>query len=71
MSIQGFFAFLFGVDPATGLPMADSTIDIAGSPYGTDLHRHDDTPGLPSCLPDYPHDHYTGSPINNDWSNSS
>lgn len=26
------------VNPASGLPMMDSMIDVAGNPYGTDLH---------------------------------
>jgi len=34
-----------GINPATGLPMMDcsNTIDVAGNPFGVDLH-HDTTP---------------------------
>ncbi len=28
-----------GINPATGLPMLDSAIDVAGNPYGFDLHH--------------------------------
>ena len=36
------------VNPANGLPMLDDTIDVAGNPFGTDLHdpwQHDDAIG--------------------------
>lgn len=31
------------VNPATGLPMIDGmgSVDVAGNPYGADLHSHD------------------------------
>lgn len=30
---------ILGVNPASGLPMMDSMLDVAGSPYGTDIHN--------------------------------
>ena len=76
MSIRSFFTDLFGtgpsINPASGLPMMASTIDVARNPYGTDLHRHDDAPSSPSSAADHHHDHHhAGSPIDNDWSSSS
>ncbi|WP_294945733.1 hypothetical protein [Sulfurivirga sp.] len=33
------------VNPATGLPMADCSVDVGGNPFGTDLFGHDDVSG--------------------------
>ena len=80
MSMRSFFADLFSqwgsnagpsVNPATGVPMLNGSIDVHGSPYGVDAHRHDDPPG--SGASSISHDHYnhSGSPTSNDWSSSS
>lgn len=73
MGIRGFFADLFdrwggvggpdpdpGVNPATGLPMADGAVDVQGNPFGIDLHRHDH------------HDHHHhGAGLDDHWTSSS
>ena len=60
MSIRNFLADLFSrshpalnpgmsVNPATGLPMLDGAIDVAGNPYGTRRHETEDDGGSPGC----------------------
>ncbi|HEX8555523.1 MAG TPA: hypothetical protein VF695_12510 [Sphingomonas sp.] len=81
MGLRSFFADLFSrltpssgpeVNPATGLPMLDGGVDVQGSPYGTDAHRHDDPSGAGTGAGagTLNHDH-PGSPTSNDWSSSS
>ncbi len=38
------------INPATGLPLIkDTWADVAGSPYGHDIHQSTWTPSAPSC----------------------
>ncbi|PAX06380.1 hypothetical protein [Sphingomonas lenta] len=86
MSICSFLADLFdrwgahgsvdvdpspGVNPATGLPMMDGAVDVAGNPFGTSRQRHDDPYGAGTGSAGLDHHHHSGSSINNDWSSSS
>lgn len=95
MSIRNFLADLFSrshavsdaglgpgmsVNPATGLPMLDGAIDVAGNPYGTRRHETEDDAGFTSCSgSSYHHDDYRPvggfdhdtSSTSTDWSSSS
>ena len=88
MSIRSFFTSLFGdrttgpgagldINPATGLPMLDGAVDIAGNPYGIRRDRVADETSSMSCSgPELRHDDHrsigsldqSGSSIGNDWS---
>lgn len=95
MSIRNFLADLFSrlhagsdvglspgmsVNPATGLPMLDGAIDVAGNPYGIRRHVTEDDVDLPSCdgsshlhddhrpVGGFDHDTFSTS---TDWSSSS
>lgn len=57
------------VNPATGLPMLDRAVDVAGNPYGTDLHRHDDAVVTSASWAD-DHHHGSVSPIDDDWNSA-
>lgn len=95
MSIRNFFADLFSrsrtgpdaglnpgmsVNPATGLPMLDGAIDVAGNPYGTRRRETEDDAGSTSCSGSNHHhddhrpvggfDHHSSS-TSTDWSSSS
>lgn len=82
MSIRSFFVDMLdhlragrprdtgpSVNPATGLPMLGGSVDVGGSPYGADLHRHDDVVTSSGEFAD--HRPHSGSPADNDWSSSS
>ena len=91
MSIRSILADLFSnwrapgrptmdINSATGLPMLDGAIDVAGNPYGTRRHVTEDDAGSPSCSgsshlhddhrPFDGLDHHT-SGTSTDWSSSS
>lgn len=95
MSIRNFLADLFSrslarsdsglgpgmsVNPATGLPMLDGAIDVAGNPFGTRRHETEDNAEFPVCGGSGHHhddhrpfgglDHQT-SGMSTDWSSSS
>lgn len=79
MSVRSFIADLFSrwdtsaapsINPATGAPMLNGSVDVHGNPIGVAAHRDDD---LPSASTDSGHDHHQhpSSPTSNDWSSSS
>lgn len=67
MGILSYLSDLFdrldaSVNPATGLPMLNRSVDVAGNPYGTDLRRRD----AASAEAGSSDDHLTGSSFD-DW----
>lgn len=45
------------INPATGLPMLDDAVDVAGNPYGTRRHRpEEDTTAASWSGPEHHHD---------------
>lgn len=95
MSIRNFLADLFSrshaasdaglgpgmsVNPATGLPMLNGAIDVAGNPYGTRRHETENDAVSPDCggLSHLHDDHrsvggfdHHSSSTSTDWSSSS
>lgn len=95
MSVRSFFTDLFSawgagassdpdpgpsVNPATGLPMVGRAVDVAGNPFGVNLHRDDHQTGVSSSLSGIDdhhhsssHDHWSGSAgsIGTGWDSSS
>lgn len=81
MGVRDFLSDLFGtgpsVNPATGLPMMGGGVDVAGNPFGVDLHRHDHEAGAStgwSGSDDHHHriglhDYWSGS-AGTDWDGS-